>query len=197
MPKPVTAMARSMRGRTPPVAGLKFDVIYVSPWVNAKINNLHGLSVLDVEDACENRTASRWDTNDEGKTRLLVKGETASGRAVDLVLYPNRCRRRVEPGHCDRSVGIHPGCNTCSMAKDEEMTSEEFDAAFSAAEPVELIGNPVVSVQAEPTLVPCGLLSRPTDVSFGSIVVAAPLRGAAYEPRSPGVNTFGGVPSHA
>lgn len=63
------------------------DVVIVSPVVNAKINQRHRLSTLDVEEAIENRTAARTDHNEEGSERLLLVGRTASGRQIRVVLY--------------------------------------------------------------------------------------------------------------
>lgn len=56
--------------------------------MNAKINQLHGVNALDVEDASDNRQDSRWVINDAGQWRLMVKGRTSSGRLIGMVLWP-------------------------------------------------------------------------------------------------------------
>jgi len=68
---------------------------------------------------------------------------------------------------------------------DDEMTPEEFDAAFDAGEPVEVTGSLRVRVEG-PHVIPGGYIVRRADHSFGSIVVKAPALARNYAPKVPG-----------
>ncbi len=70
------------------VAPFVIDLILVSQRVNAKINQSHSLTALDVEDAVERRLSARMSPNQEGIPRLLLVGATANGRKIKVVLYP-------------------------------------------------------------------------------------------------------------
>lgn len=70
------------------MAPLLIETIFISPRVNAKINQIHNLTSLDVEDACDHRISTRWGLNEEGVARLLLLGELESGRRIRVVLYP-------------------------------------------------------------------------------------------------------------
>lgn len=71
------------------MAAFEFEVIWVSSRVNEKINARHDLTVLDVEEACERRLGTpRWDTDEEGRVRLFVTGETDGGRKIRVILFP-------------------------------------------------------------------------------------------------------------
>lgn len=68
---------------------------------------------------------------------------------------------------------------------EEDMTAEEFDAAFAVAEPVEVQGHPVVVVR-DVELMPLGILSQPTSCTFGGVVLPSPHIGSDYSPQMPG-----------
>lgn len=63
------------------------DLIWVSERVNAKINQRHGLTALDVEDAVNRPLAATMSPNLEGVMRLLLVGTTSGGRKIKVVLY--------------------------------------------------------------------------------------------------------------
>lgn len=71
---------------------LVIDVIEVSQSVNAKVNQRHGLTVLEVEEAVEEalrrRSSTSMSPNEDGVLRLLLVGETEAGRKINVVLYP-------------------------------------------------------------------------------------------------------------
>lgn len=54
----------------------------------AKIGSKHGLSVQDVEHACQRYRRAAWDLDAERGRRLLVNGPAESGREIFVVLYP-------------------------------------------------------------------------------------------------------------
>lgn len=73
---------------------LVIDVIRVSQHVNAKINQRHGLTALDVEEAVaealQRRSSASMTPNEAGVLRLLLVGETETGRKISVVLFPTR-----------------------------------------------------------------------------------------------------------
>lgn len=68
---------------------LRFDFIDLTERVNQKINQKHGVSRVEVEEAVWSPTfAPRWKPDDRGVLRVLGIGSTASGRKLLVSLYP-------------------------------------------------------------------------------------------------------------
>jgi len=64
------------------------DEVIISAHVNAKINAVHNIDRLDVDQAISRRSGTRWAMNEDGTPKLLMKGETDGGRQLRIVLYP-------------------------------------------------------------------------------------------------------------
>lgn len=86
----LTPFSRDSRVRWHAEGTMAVDIrtIEVSDHVRAKINGKHGLSELDVMEACEMPLAAAWDADPERGDRLLIRGRTSSGRIIRIVLYP-------------------------------------------------------------------------------------------------------------
>lgn len=64
-----------------------FDDVEVSAHVESKINAQHNTSIDDVVEALDDLDKAVWHEDERG-LRLLVRGRTASGRRLLVVLYP-------------------------------------------------------------------------------------------------------------
>lgn len=67
------------------------ELIYhveISSGINAKINSKHGVSADEVREVCYGRREDRWHTHRKHGRRLLVVGNTRSGRTLKIILHP-------------------------------------------------------------------------------------------------------------
>lgn len=78
-------------------------------------------------------------------------------------------------------------CNTAfvSPTNDDDLTPEQFDAAFRDAEPVDVVGHPKIVVQDLTSVPGVGPASRP-DLTFGTSVLVPVEMQTRYEPVLPG-----------
>lgn len=62
--------------------------VEISAAMNAKINSKHGITADEVLEVCLGHARGSWHVDPVHGRRLLVKGHTAAGRGLKVILQP-------------------------------------------------------------------------------------------------------------
>ncbi|EYR65024.1 hypothetical protein N866_18820 [Actinotalea ferrariae CF5-4] len=62
--------------------------VLISPAIAGKIQSKHGVTPDEVLDVCFGHRTARWHRHEVHGWRLLVRGQTAAGRELMIVLHP-------------------------------------------------------------------------------------------------------------